>query len=67
MAKKKQGKSNRESLVVGSKVRAYIGEQGMRMDGQLLEALNNKVYEILDAAIERCKQNGRATVRPHDL
>lgn len=67
MAKKQAAKANREQLVVGSKVRAYISQHEMRMDGQLLEALNNKVYEILDAAIERCKANGRATVRPHDL
>ncbi len=65
MAKKKA--ANREPLVVGSKVKAFIGSNNMRMDGQLLEALNAKVYELLEAAIKRCQANGRSTVRPHDL
>jgi hypothetical protein len=66
MAKKKTATGG-EPLVVGSKVRAYISSKGMRTDGQLLDALNQKVYQLLDAAIERCKNNGRSTVRPVDL
>ena len=32
-----------------------------------LEALNKKVAALLDAAVERTKGNGRATVKPQDL
>lgn len=59
--------STKENLVVGSKVKARVSEAGMRSDGGLVEALSDKIHELLDEAIERTKQNGRNTVRPHDL
>jgi RNA recognition motif-containing protein len=54
-------------LLVGSKVKEVIREAGLRSDGELVQALSDKVHEILGAAIERCTANGRSTVRPHDL
>jgi len=60
-------KGGRESLVVGSKVKAYVRSQGGIVAGDLLEAVSAKVYELLDAAVERSKGNKRSTVRPQDL
>lgn len=59
--------ANRESLVVGSKVKAYIKGKGMKTAGDTLEAVSEKVYALLDDAVARTKANKRATVRPQDL
>ncbi len=65
---KKGGSAARENLVVGSKVRDYIKTQGKQSSGDLVDAVSNKVHEILDAAIARAHSNGeRKTIRPHDL
>lgn len=57
----------KETLVVGSKVKDFIKEADLRSDGDLVEALSSRVEEILKAAMNRCKENGRSTVRPCDL
>ena len=57
----------KEILTVGSKVREVIKEAGLRSDGDLVEAVSNKVHDLLNKAIERCKANNRSTVRPSDL
>jgi len=64
-AKKKGG--SREVLCVGSKVKAYIKSKGMKCSGELVGALSDRVHDVLDGAIGRCKENRRSTVRPHDL
>ena len=57
----------RETLCVGSKVKAYIKANGMKCSGDLIEALSNSMHEHLDSAITRCQGNKRSTVRPVDL
>jgi histone H3/H4 len=64
MAKKAK---TREVVVVASKVKEAIKEAGCQSSGDLVEAISEKVHEILEAAVERAKHNGRATVRPYDL
>jgi hypothetical protein len=65
MAAKKKAK--KEVLVVGSKVKAYIKSKKLMCSGDLVEGLSAKVYNTIDDAIVRTKNNKRATVRPHDL
>ena len=65
MAKKE--KKGKESLVVGSKVRAYIKSKGGLTSSELLEAINGCVYCCLDHAIARAKANKRSTVKACDL
>jgi hypothetical protein len=65
--KKAAGKGGKSSLVVGSKVKEAIKSQGVRMAGDLLDALNGAVGGMLKAAVGRTKANGRGTVRPQDL
>jgi len=65
-AKKKAAKT-KEMLVVSSKVRAYIKSKKAMVSGELLAALNEKVYCLLDAAVCRAQANKRATVKPQDL
>jgi len=57
----------RESLIVASKVKAYIKGKKMMTASDSLEAISDKVYAILDAAINRTKANRRSTVKPQDL
>jgi hypothetical protein len=61
MAKKK------ESLVVASKIKAYIKSKGMMTSSDALGAISDRVYCMLDKAIERTKANRRSTVKPQDL
>ncbi len=57
----------RDSLVVASKVKAYIKSKKMMTSSDALEAISDKVYCILDAAIARTQANRRSTVKPQDL
>ena len=69
MAKTKKGakKKPREIVVVGSKVKDVVRNAGLRSDGELVQAVSEKVHDLLEAAIERAQQNKRGTVRPYDL
>jgi histone H3/H4 len=64
MAKKAK---QREVVVVASKVKDAVKESGCQSSGDLIEAISDKVHDMLEAAVERAKNNGRATVRPYDL
>lgn len=73
VAKKKTAKKAatkcacKESLIVASKVKAYVKSKGMMSSSDMLETLSCKVYCLLDAAIARTKDNRRSTVKPQDL
>jgi predicted ATP-dependent protease len=56
-----------ESVVVQSKVKEAVKGLELRMDGNLPDALNDKVQAILAEAAKRAKENGRSTLRPYDL
>jgi hypothetical protein len=57
----------KESLVVASKIKAYIKSKKMMTSSDALGAISDKVYCILDCAIARTKANRRTTVKPQDL
>jgi hypothetical protein len=65
--KKTSKKKSREIVVVGSKVKDVIRNANLRSDGELVQAVSEKVHEMLEAAIERTTRNNRGTVRPYDL
>lgn len=54
-------------MVVASKVRSYLQSKNVKVSGELIGALNKKLMMMLDAAVERTKANGRATVKPQDV
>lgn len=66
-AKKKAVKKSKEVLVVASKVKAYVKSKKMMTSSDAIAALSDKVYDMLDDAIERTKANRRSTVKPQDL
>jgi len=73
MAKKKATKkksSQKESLVVGSKVKSALkgsGKKTFNVSADSLDAMNEYVYWLVDQAQKRCEANGRKTIRPHDI
>jgi hypothetical protein len=62
MAKKK-----RESLVVASKMKAYVKSKKMMTSSEAVEAISDNIYGMLDCAIARAKANRRSTVKAQDL
>ncbi|MBE7437654.1 MAG: hypothetical protein HS115_04295 [Spirochaetales bacterium] len=60
-------KTERESLIVASKVKGYIKEKGCIVSSDAMGALNEKIYKLLDEATDRTKDNKRSTLRPYDF
>lgn len=54
-------------LIVKTFVNKKVKENGMRVGGELLEGLSEKVEALLDSAIERAKSNKKKTVNKIDL
>ena len=57
----------KEMLVVGSKVKAYVKSKGLNSSADVLGELNSCVYACLDDAVKRAKANGRKTLRARDM
>lgn len=57
----------KEMLIVGTKVKNYIKSKDVMSSSDVLEALNEVVYDALDKAVERAKANGRKTVQGKDV
>ncbi len=64
---KRGGGKKKEVLVVASKVKAYVRGKGFIASGDLIGAVNDAVYGILDNATSRTEANRRSTVRPQDV
>lgn len=56
-----------DSVVVTSKLKEAVKGLDLRMSGDVPDAVNAKVQEMLRAAAKRAKENGRSTLRPYDL
>ncbi len=56
-----------DSVVVTSKLKEAVKGLDLRMSGDVPDAVNAKVQEMLKAAAKRAKENGRSTLRPYDL
>ena len=56
-----------ESLIVASKVKAYIKSKKMMTSSEALGTINDALYRMLDAAAARAKANRRSTVKAQDL
>lgn len=52
-------------LVIKSKIKSAVPD--LSVAGEVPDALNKKVKEILDRAAERAKANGRRTLQARDL
>lgn len=56
-----------DALIVASKVRAHLKSLGVKMSGELPDAVNKKVMHLLEDAATRAKSNKRSTVKPQDV
>lgn len=52
-------------LIVKSKIKEAVPE--LQVAGEVAEALNKKVLDLLKEASERAKANGRRTLQARDL
>ena len=57
----------KESLIVASKIKAYIKSKKMMTSSDALKAISDQVYCMLDDAIVRTKAYRRSTVKAQDL
>jgi histone H3/H4 len=71
MAKAKKGKAPAaappEMVLVASKVRQMIKDAGCNTAGDALDGLNAYVAWLVAQATKRATENGRKTVRAHDI
>lgn len=63
----KRKAAKKEPLIVASKVKAYVKGKGLMTASDSLEAINAKIYAMLDEATERTTANRRSTLKPQDL
>ena len=54
-------------FVVISKLKELIKKHDMMMSGDFGDAASAALEDLVEAACERAKANGRKTVRPEDL
>lgn len=59
--------NGKEMLLVASKVKNVIKSKGLMCSAEVLDALNDCVYECLDKAAKRAQANGRKTVQAKDV
>lgn len=52
-------------LIVKSKIKEAVSE--LNVSAEVADALNNKVFKLLQDAAERAKANGRRTLQARDL
>jgi len=58
---------SRDTLVVASKVKAYMKSKKMNTSAEAISQLSNQVYMMLDNAMNRTKANGRKTIKSQDI
>ncbi len=59
--------SEKESLVIASKVKAYVKEKGCMMSSDALDSISDEIRKMIDRAVTRTKDNKRSTLKPYDL
>ncbi len=52
-------------IIIKSKIKAAVPE--LSVAGDVAEALNKKILQILEEGARRAKQNGRRTLQARDL
>ena len=60
----------KEMLLVGSKTKEALkgsGKDTFNVSADALDALNERVYQMVKEAQKRCADNGRKTIRPYDV
>jgi histone H3/H4 len=58
---------SKETLVVVSKIKEYVKQQGLQTSETAVDAISDAVRQLLDKAVARAKDNGRQTVKDRDI
>lgn len=69
-AKRKPAKKAKEMLLVGSKTKLALkgsGKNTLNISADALDALNEKVYQLIEEARTRTVENKRKTVKSCDI
>jgi hypothetical protein len=62
------GEGQKETLVVASKLKAYIKAQsGMNTSAAVIDVISDKIRRLCDQAIAHAQQDGRKTVMDRDF
>lgn len=56
-----------ETLVIASKVREAVKASGKSMSGDFPDKISQKVHALINDAVARAGENGRATVMAKDV
>jgi histone H3/H4 len=56
-----------EILVIQSKIRDMIKNEGCATSQEAVEALSKEIERMVKRSIERAKENGRKTVKGQDI
>ncbi|EMY60774.1 hypothetical protein [Leptospira terpstrae] len=67
MSEEQTETTSKESLIVTSKVKAYIKSKGFMTSGDAIDGINDEIYRLIDKALERTSANKRTTVRSTDF
>jgi hypothetical protein len=60
--------SDKEVLVVASKIKSYIKDKGdMKTSANVLDVLSDRLRSMCDKAIESARSDGRKTVLDRDF
>lgn len=65
--KKKASKKSNEMLIVTSKTKDALRSHGLNVSSDAIDALNEKVHELVVEAAKRAEANKRGTIRPWDF
>ncbi|UCG33499.1 MAG: hypothetical protein JSU68_02475 [Phycisphaerales bacterium] len=58
---------SRDTLIVASKVKAYIKTKKMNTSAEAINMLSDQVYMMIDNATNRSRANGRKTIKGQDI
>ncbi|ABZ95110.1 hypothetical protein EHQ92_16780 [Leptospira biflexa] len=67
MSEEQTETTSKDSLIVTSKVKAYIKSKGFMTSGDAIDGINEEIYRLIDKALERTSANKRTTVRSTDF
>ncbi|MHA3963808.1 MAG: DUF1931 domain-containing protein [Candidatus Thorarchaeota archaeon SMTZ1-45] len=67
MSKKKAAKAPKYTFFVKKAIQDFAKDSGMMVGSDAYDAVNTAVHNALADAAERCKRNGRKTLKAYDF
>jgi histone H3/H4 len=67
MSKKKAAKAPQYTFYVKKAIQDYARDNGMMIGSDAYDSVNSAVHMALTQAAERCKKNGRKTLKAYDF